>query len=255
MKRAMRPVLGPAHEKSEDEMRKLLTVLLAAGLLVGAVASAEAAKKKKPAPPVPVVVMTDAEGDAGLDAAGSLPGAAEQGFDLTEATIFKAPGSTDVTFTVKQSAMPAEGTPGEIFRLIWHFNVGTTEFRFTVKSLDIGKPDLVAQSGTERVGTVYEGVARLESCYSDTTLPITLSQCEVLGYYDATFDPATASETWAIPLADLEATPGTVIGGGTGGASETCMICWVPHYAERSLTPTTQIDSAVMSTTYTIPKK
>lgn len=236
-------------------MRKFLSLLLATGLLVGMALSAEAAKKKPKAPPAPVVVFTDAEGDAGQDTVGSLPGASEQGFDLTEGTIFKAPGATDLTFTVKHATMPADGTPGELFRLLYHFNVGSTEFRFTVKSLDVGKPDLVAQSGTERVGQVYEGVARLENCYTDDTLPITLSQCEVLAYYEATFDPAAATATWAVPLADIEATPGTVVGGGTGGASETCMICWVAHYAERSLTPTTQIDSAVMSTTYTIPKK
>jgi hypothetical protein len=240
----------------EDEMRKLLSLLLAAGLLAGMAVSAEAAKKKKPKPPpAPVVVFTDAEGDAGNDTAGSLPGAAEQGFDLIEGTIFKAPGSTDLQFVVKHSAMPANGTPGELFRLLWHFNVGTAEYRFTVKSLDIGKPDFIAQSGTERVGTVYDGVARLESCYVDETLPIRLSQCEVLAYYDATFDAATASATWATPLADIEATAGSVISAGTGGASETCMICWVPHYLERSLTPSTQIDSAVMAASYTVPKK
>jgi hypothetical protein len=139
--------------------------------------------------------------------------------------------------------------------MLWHFNVGATEYRFTVKSLDVGKPDFVAQSGTERVGTVYDGLARLESCYVEETPAIRLSQCDVLGYYDATFDSGAATATWAMPLADIEATPGTVIGGGTGGASETCMICWVPHYLERSLTPSTQIDAAVMSATYTIPKK
>jgi hypothetical protein len=239
----------------EDDMRKFLSLLLAAGLVVGVVASAQAGAKTPKAPKPPTVVMTDVAGDAGNDTAGSLPGAAEQGFDLTEATIIKAPGSTDLTFTVKQAAMPADGTPGEFFRLLWHLNVGGKEFRFTVKSLDVGKPDFVAQTGTERVGTVYEGLARLESCYIDETLPISLSQCEVLAYYDATFDPATATETWNVPLADLEAVAGTVIGGGTTGASETCMICWVPHYAERSLTPSTQIDSAVMSATYKVPKK
>ncbi|HEY7873838.1 MAG TPA: hypothetical protein VIG64_01825 [Actinomycetota bacterium] len=238
-------------------MRKFLSLLLAAGLLAGMAVSAEAAKKKKPkVVPAPVVVMTDAAGDAGNDTAGSLPGAAEQGFDLTEATIFKAPGTSDLVFTVKQSAMPADGTPGEGFRLLWHFNMGGAEYRFTVKSLDVGKPDAAAQSGTERVGTVYEGVARLEQCFVDETLPISLSQCEVLNYYDAKFDPATATETWTVPTADMpEATPGAVLSGGTTGASETCMICWVPHYAERSLTPSTQIDSAVMSTAYTLPKK
>lgn len=237
-------------------MRKYLSLLLAVGLLLGMVASAEAKKKKKPKapPPAPVVVFTDAAGDAGLNTpAQALPPANDNGFDLTEGTIFKAPGAADLTFTVKHSKMPSDGTPGEAFRMLWHFNVGTTEYRFTVKSLDIGKPDVTAQSGTERIGKIYDGVARLESCFVEETPVIRLSQCEVLAYYDAKFDPATASVTWNTPLADIEATPGTVIGAGTGGASETCMICWVPHYLERSLTPSTQIDDAVMSTNYTVP--
>jgi hypothetical protein len=237
-------------------MRKTLSILLAAGLVLGVVASAQAKKKKAPkVAPAPVVVMTDASGDAGNDTAGSLPGASEQGFDLTEATIFKAPGATDLAFTVKHAAMPADGTPGEGFRLLWHFNVDATEYRFTIKSLDVGKPDAMAQSGTERVGTVYEGVARLESCYVEETPAIQLSQCDVLAYYDAKFDSSTATVSWATPLADIKATAGTVIGAGTGGASETCMMCWVPHYAERSLTPSTQIDAAVMGANYTVPKK
>jgi hypothetical protein len=239
----------------EDEMRKVLSLLLAAGLVVGVAAGAHAGKAKAPKPPT--VVMTDAAGDAGNNAVGALPGAAEQGFDLTEATITKVPGSTDLTFSVKQAAMPSDGPPGELFRLLWHFNVGTTEYRFTIKSLDVGKPDVVAQSGTERVGTVYEGLARLESCFVEETPAIQLSQCEGIGYYAATFDAETATQTWAVPLADIEgAVPGAVITGGTGGAATSdCMICWVPHAIERSLTPHTMIDSAVMSATYKIPKK
>jgi hypothetical protein len=238
----------PPHEYVEGKMRKLISILLAGGLVVGAVASASAAAKPKP-----VTVFTDAEGDAGNDTAGPLPGAAEAGFDLVSGTIAKAGANLD--FTVTQAAMPASGTLGEGFRLLWHFNVGSTEYRFTVKSLDIGKPDVVAQSGTERVGQVYQGVARLETCTLDTTLPLTLSQCVVLGYYDATFDSASASEKWSVPLKDMKAKTGSLINPGTGGAAGTgCQICWVPHYAERSLTPTSIIDAAAMAVSYKVPK-
>lgn len=229
-------------------MRKFASILLAGGLVLGAVASASAAAKPKP-----VKVFTDAAGDAGTDTSGPLPGVDQGGFDLTEGTIAK--NGANLEFTVTQASMPSTGTIGEAFRLLYHFNVGSTEYRFTVKSLDVGKPDVVAQSGTERVGQVYQGVARLETCALDTTLPLTLSQCVVTGYYPAVFDSASASEKWAVPLKDIKAKTGSVIAPGTGGAAGTgCQICWVPHYAERSLTPTTIIDSAAAAVSYKIPK-
>lgn len=229
-------------------MRKIVSILLAGGLVLGAVASANAAAKPKP-----ITVFTDAKGDAGNDSTGPLPGVDQGGFDLTGGTIAKNGANLD--FTVTQASMPSTGTLPEGFRLLWHFNVGSTEYRFTVKSLDVGKPDVVAQSGSERVGQVYQGVARLETCSLDTTLPLTLSQCVVSAYYDATFDSASASEKWSVPLKDLKAKTGTLINPGTGGAAGTgCQICWVPHYAERSLTPTTIIDSAVQTVAYKIPK-
>ena len=57
--------------------------------------------------------------------------------------------------------MPPSNQPGEAFRFLWHFDIGDKQYRFTVKSYDVGKPDVIAQSGTERVGQVYQGVARL----------------------------------------------------------------------------------------------
>lgn len=89
--------------------------------------------------------------------------------------------------------MPPTGTPGEAFRLLWHFAVGTEQYRFTAKSIDIGKPDVIAQSGTERVGQVdTDGHFRLEQC-TDEPAPavLTLVQCRPVEYLDGSFDPAT----------------------------------------------------------------
>jgi hypothetical protein len=230
-------------------MRKAISILLAGGLIFGAAATAGAAKKASKA----TVLFTDPTGDNGNDQVSPIP-AADQAFDLVNGSVMKM--GTDLMFTATQANMPAQGQPGEAFRLLWHFNVGTTEYRFTVKALDVGKPDAVAQSGTERVGTVYQGVARLEQCQNDTTLPVTLSQCVVLNYYDAKFDTASKSETWMVPLADLKATTGTLIGPGTGGATANgCHVCWIAHYAERSLSPSTVLDDAIQTVTYKVPKK
>jgi hypothetical protein len=227
-------------------MRKIVALLAAGGLLLAFTGGAHAAKG-------PTTVFTDPVGDAGNDTAGPLPVAGPAGFDLVSGSILKV--GDGLQFTVTQDQMPSTGTLGEGFRLLWHFDVGSDQYRFTVKSLDIGKPDPVAQTGTERVGKVYQGVARLETCAVDSTLPVKLSNCTTLAYYDAKFDSAAKSETWTMPLADIKAKVGSVITSGTGAASDTCVICWVPHYAERSLTPTTIIDAATMTTSYKVPKK
>ena len=225
---------------------KVLAGILAAGALLAALiapANAKAAPKPKP-----VQVFEDAAGDAG-NQDGSIPGFAEAGFDLVKGEIAKE-GTDSLRFTVTHSAMPASGPPGEAFRLIWGIAVDGTQYEMTIKSLDVGKPDVIASvmgqdpNGEERVGHVYMGVARFEEC-STISLGINWSQCNTLGYYDATFDPATKTASWAIDMETMGAKKGTVITGGTVRTG--CSICWAPQYAERTLTPTSIIDSAFQS--------
>lgn len=228
-------------------MRKFLITLMAAGVVVGLVGGARAAK--------PVTVFEDAVGDAGNQDSG-LPGFDQAGFDLVSGTITKA--GKNLEFTATHAAMPPIGTLPEGFRLMWHFSVDGEEYRFTIKSADIGKPDVLAQSGTERVGQVYlEGVYRLEQC-SEEALPavLTLVNCNTIEYLDGSFDPAAKTATAILPMSLVKAKVGSEILGGTSGASSTsCQICWVPHIAERSLTASTVIDSAAMSVAYKVPKK
>lgn len=228
-------------------IKRLLTLALAATLSAVAIGSATAK---------PVAIFTDVSGDAGNGGQGSIPGAAEAGFDLVGGTIDKV--GKDLVWTVEHSAMPATNQPGEAFRFMWHFDVAGKQYRWTVKTLDIGKPDVVAQTGNERVGQVYaDGVARLEEGYVDASLPINLSQFEVLEYLEVTFDAAAKTMTWKMPLSLLKLKKGSVIVPGTGGASGLgCQICWVLHYAERSLTAeganTTTIDTAIAAVSYKV---
>lgn len=233
-------------------MKKIFGTLIVGLLVGGAVLPAGA----KPAPK-PVVVFEDAAGDAGNQDSG-LPGFAEAGFDLVKGEVSQDAPGKDVKFVVTHSAMAPTGTPGEAFRLIWGFSLNGTQYEFTVKSLDIGEPDVITSAmtqtptGTERVGQVYQGVARLEEC-GFINLGINWSQCAAVEYVDATFDPATATVTWSVPVKSLGAKKGAVIAGGGGSRATTgCMICWVPQYAERSLTPHSMIDSAVQSLPYKI---
>lgn len=221
-------------------MKKLITIALAGGLLFGAIASAQAK---------PTTVFTDAAGDAdvGQGLGQSIPG----GWDITSGGI-EAKGK-NINFTVTHADMPPVGSGPEATRFIWNFNVGTTPYRLTVKSVDIGKPDVATQTGTERVGRVdVNGHFRLEGkCETDSTLPVGFVNCPVIGYYSGSFDPASKSFTASIPMKDLKAKPGSVI---AGGGDNICIICWVSHYAERSLSPTTIIDSAAQAKTYKVPR-
>jgi hypothetical protein len=229
-------------------MRKTGSILVAGMIVLGLVGSAHAGSA--------VTVFEDPADDAGVTDQGvAVPVATAAGLDLVSGTIAKS--GKDLEFTVTHAAMPEGGSIGEAFRLLWHVNSGGNEYRFTVKSLDVGKPDVIAGDGQDRLGQVYQGVARLEECV-DEALPavLTLVNCRVTETYEATFDVAAATVTWKVPLASLKAKTGTLIGGGTTGAANTnCQICWVPHYAERSLTPRTIIDAAVQTVTYKVPKK
>jgi hypothetical protein len=228
-------------------MRKLISVLIAGALVGGMAMQASAAKA--------TVVFTDPAGDTGNSTTGPVAGLDQGGFDLTKGSISRK--GKNLLFTVQHAAMPQTGSLPEGFRFLWHFAVGTKQFRFTAKSADIGKPDVLAQNGTERVGQVdTDGHFRLETCENgDTVGVLTLLNCGTVEYLDGTFDPAKKSFTIILPLKAVKAKPGSKIVPGTGGAADTeCQICWVPQYAERSLTPITVIDNTLMTKTYKVPR-
>ncbi len=228
-------------------MKKLLGIALVIGLFASPAGAAKGAK--------PLVVMEDASGDVGPDASGPVPGLENTGADLIKAELGKA--GSNLEFKVTHSSMPSTGSFPEAARFMWHFTVDTKGlWRITVKSVDIGKPDLIAMSGTERVGQVETaGHFRLEQCAEDPTLPIVLINCHTVEKLEGTFDVASASFTAVIPLKSIKAKPGSKISGGTHwSASSGCQICWVLHLAERSLTATTIIDAAAQAKTYVVPK-
>lgn len=229
-------------------MRKLSAMVLAGSLVLGIVGQAQAGK--------PVTVFEDATGDAGNTNTGALPGVDQGGFDLVSGSIAKV--GKNLEFTITNAVMPANGALPEGFRLLWHFSVDGEEYRFTIKSGDVGKPDVIANEGTDRVGSVdMDGVFRLEQC-KDEPAPavLTLINCRTVELLEGKIDTAAKTFTAVLPLASVKAKTGSIIAGGTTGASASdCQICWVPHYAERSLTPHTTIDSASMATTYKVPKK
>ena len=223
-------------------MKRLVSSLLALAALTAFSLPAGAAK--------PVTVFEDTAGDAdvGQGLGQSLPG----GWDLASGSIVKK--GANLEFTVTHHDMPPTGTAPEATRFLWNFSVdGKAPFRLTVKSVDIGKPDVLAQSGTERVGQVdVDGHFRLEGeCATDQTLPVGMVNCPVVGYLEGVWDAASMSFTVIVPLKAIKAKPGSMI---LQGPENICTICWVSHYAERSLNNTI-IDGTVQTIAYKVPKK
>lgn len=222
-------------------MKRFAVLAIVGAMCLATAGVAQASKPKS--------VWSDAEGDA--DAGQALGQSIPGGFDLTEGTIRRDKGNLE--FTVHHVDMPPMGTLPEGVRFLWSFMVDGEPYRLTVKSVDIGKPDALAQNGTERVGRVDSaGHFRLEGeCLTDNTLPVGMVNCPPLEYLEGSFDPAEASFTVVVPLKSIKAKTKSVIG---PGQENICVICWVSHYAERSLNSTV-IDSAGMTTSYKIPKK
>ena len=212
------------------------------------------------APPKVATVFTDPANDSGLNpnnSATAIPLMTAGGLDLVKGTVTRKGNDLVYSVTLAASMQNFTSFP-EAARLVWQQTVDKgSEFRFTVKSFDIGKPDPVQRDGVDRVGKVYDkGVFRLEQCGDpDTTLPVSFSQCKAIAYLKGSFNAATKTITWTTPLSLLKAKTGTKIMMGTGTLNDTsCDICFIAHYSERSLSPHTVIDNASASFKYIVPK-
>lgn len=223
-------------------MKKTFAVLAAAAISFGLLGSAMAK---------PVNVWKDDSGDADMSqGTGSIPG----GFDLVAGDIEKK--GKDLVFTVTHADMPPSGSLPEGFRFLWAFNIGDKGYRWTFKSADIGKPDVLGGQTTERVGRVDPlGHFRLEGdCETVATVALNAINCKPIGYYTGEIDAANMAIRMIVPMKDLKAKPGTKITPGAGDNTAICQVCWVSHVGERSL-DATLIDTAVMLGSYKIPKK
>lgn len=218
---------------------KKMALALASLMLVGVIGAAQAK---------PVTLWEDVPGDATM---GQAPTSVPAGFDLVSGAIEKK--GADLLFTVTHADMLPIGSGPEAARFIWNFAVDGEPYRFTVKSVDIGKPDVPGGQTTERVGRVdVAGHFRLEGECVTVTTGIGFINCPPLEYLSGSFDPAAKAFTIILPLASVKAKAGSII---APGGDQTCIICWVSHIAERSLSPTTIIDSAFQLVSYKVPKK
>ena len=232
-------------------MKKLLTLVLSGSLAFGLVGSANAGK--------PATVFEDPAGDAGIEggtAVGehAVPGFDQTGFDLVSGHIARK--GAGLVFTVVSAAMPATGSLPEGATFMWPFEVNGKRYRFMIKSQDVGKPDVVTQEGTDRVGRVdLEGHFRLETCESEGEIGfIGVNRCKLVAFEDGSFDPAAKSFSVEVPLAHIGASAGSlVIPDGT--ASQRCHPCWIMHTAERTSPPGFILDGTSDPIVYRVPKK
>ena len=224
--------------------RKLLSAFLAAGSIVATIGAAEAAKLKFS--PAWTDAANDADAQQGVGA--SVPG----GFDLVTGAIGR--NKNNLEFQVAHADIQPSLPEG--FRFLWAFNVDGEDYRLTVKSADIGKPDVIAGESDERVGRVdATGHFRLEgNCETGETVGVLQPiNCEPIAYLTRTFDTAAKMLVFPVPMKLIKAKTGSVIAGGGGSAVTICQICWVTHAAERSLNATI-IDAATMTTSVKVPK-
>jgi hypothetical protein len=224
---------------------KRIALAISALIVLGVVGSASAA--------APTKLWEDPAGDA--DNAQGLGQSIPAGFDLLSGGIVR--NGENLDFTVTMADMPPTGAIPEGFRFLWAFSVnGKTTYRLTAKSADIGKPDALAMNGTERVGKVDpQGHFRLEGdCKAGETIGVLQPiNCQTLAYITGSFDAAAKTLTISVPMKDIKAKVGSVIGPGAGDATAICSAaaCWVSHAAERSHSDTL-IDTAFQTLSYKI---
>ena len=196
--------------------RGTLAALAVALLVVGLVAPAgTAAGKKKPAGPV--VVGTDPADDWGFNANAPAEVGTALGMELVEASLTMADAET-LNFVLKLNGLPSWGGIPEGVRYAWDFTSngvsyalagGFTELiRGTCNPL-VTDPMCPPNVGDPATNTDAPFFLRQGPCTAT-------NPCAVLGTFNATFDPATSTITIPVPLAAIDAKPGSKIGPGAG---------------------------------------
>ena len=196
--------------KRKAVVSMLLSGLLAASL-VGAAAPASAGKKASG----PQIVGTDDAGDWGAAVEPTLaPVGDALGQDLTSATIAMN-GTDKVDFIIGVNSLPASGGAPEISRYVWDMNVDgefvELDGKFTNYSRGVCDPTSGACPPPRDPGTQPFFVRG--NCTTDPNANLTV--CEEIGVIQGVFDSAKKTITVTVPLAMINAKPGSKITPGT----------------------------------------
>ncbi len=179
-------------------------VVLVVAALVTPVGTATAAPK-------PTVVGTDPGDDWGTNVDGTItPLGGPLGQELVEASIGMADAKT-VTFVIKVAMLPPWGGWPEISRYNWDFTVDGDAYQltggFTEYLRGICNPLHTDSCPPPQDPGPQAFFLRQGPCTVG-------ADCFLLGIFQATFDPATATITIPVPLEAVKAKPGSKIGPG-----------------------------------------
>ena len=230
--------------------RRSILSLLLVGLLVGSVlvAPTSAGAKGKKKKSGPVVVGKDDAADWGSNVDGTLaPVGNALGQELVEASIGMADAKT-VNFIIKVASLPPAGGMPEFTRYNWDFVVDGNSLELDGKFTNYtrGVCDPTANSCPPPRDPGMSPFFIRGNCSTVGTTVV----CEELGIVNATFDAGSGTITIPVPLAMIEAKPGSKIQGGTsdfGGTVAAAASAFVSPFAAPN-------DSMMALGTFVVPK-
>ena len=226
------------------KLRALVTVATASALMVGALVPGSAMAAKEAAAQE---VGKDVAGDWGANADPNMgPLGDPLGQDLIGASIGMADAKT-VNFVIALTSLPPWGGIPEASRYNWDFTVNGTAYQltggFTEYLRGVCNPLHTNSCPPPQDPGPQAFFLRQGPCTVG-------ADCQLLGIFQATFDPATATITIPVPLEAIKAKAGSKIGpgvstlGGTVYAAPAAMVSYasLPH------------DTMTVLKTFVVPK-
>lgn len=188
---------------------KVFATVAAGALLAGALFAPAAIAGKKKAPKGPIVVGTDPSGDWGASVDPTIaPVGNALGQDLTSASITMADKET-INFVIGLNSLPPTGGAPEISRYIWDLTVDgefvELDGKFTNYSRGACDPTAGKCPPPRDPGTQPFFVRGNCGVVEGTNV----TTCQELAIVKATFDAAAKSITIPVPLAAINAKPGS----------------------------------------------
>lgn len=228
----------------------LMSLALVAGMLLSPIGVAEAKKKKKSGP---VVVGKDPAGDWGANADPNIAPLGDVfGQDLVSATIEMADAKT-VNFIIGLNALPPSGGMPEASRYTWDFAVdGNDPLEIDGKFTNYSRGACDPTSGQcppPRDPGMQPFLVR-GNCAPTDLVATTFTICEELAQVQAVFDAAAGTITIPVPLAAIDAKPGSKIAGAIGTFSTTVNAA-PSAFATYGTFP---MDGLITTKVFTVPK-
>jgi hypothetical protein len=230
------------------KLKRLVALALAALAAAAFVVPSSATAAAKP-----VVVGTDPAGDWGSNVdPGIGPVGGVTGQDLVEASISMA-DKTTVNFVITLASLPPSGGIPEGVRYTWDFTAGgeilELDGKFTNYTRGACDPTN-GQCPPPRDPGMQPFLLRGE-CTPNATVS-NLTVCEELGVFTATFDSAAGTITIPVPIAAMNAKPGSKIGMATNSVYGTSVNVIPAAFVSSGNFP---FDSLLVTKSFTIPKK